>query len=163
MSQRISTTVLQRVIVLVFPLLVVCFFGLDVARNKRGSTPKDAGLDLRKVRSAESSVAWQRGGKGRDNVSPITSLINRSDHSRLPYQKPENTAVPEASFHSLYPDLLSQLCEQERRQLEGYLVHLESAKRMDQPWLCWDEGVQRAKLELYHQVEKLTGLSGGGI
>ncbi|MDB4697691.1 hypothetical protein OAF29_12560, partial [Akkermansiaceae bacterium] len=33
---------------------------------------------------------------------------------------------------------------------------------MDQPWLCWDEGVQRAKLELYHQVEKLTGLSGGG-
>ncbi len=162
MSQPISTTVLQRVIVLVFPLLVVCFFGLDVARNKRGSTPKDAGLDLRKVGSAESSVAWQRGGKGRDNVSPITSLINRSDHSRLSYQKLENTAVPEASFHSLYPDLLSQLCEQERRQLEVYLVHLESAKRMDQPWLCWNEGVQRAKLELYHEVEKLTGLSRGG-
>ena len=133
---------------LVFPLLVVCFFGLDVARNKRGSTPKDAGLYLRKVGSAESSVAWQRGGKGRDNVSPITSLINWSDHSRLSNQNLENTSVPEASFHSLYPDLLSQLCEQERRQLEGYLVHLESAKRMDQPWLCWDEGVKRARLEL---------------
>jgi hypothetical protein len=43
-SQRISTTVLQRVIVLVFPLLVICFFGLNVVLNNRGSTPKDAVL-----------------------------------------------------------------------------------------------------------------------
>ena len=57
MSQPISITVLQRVIVLLFPLLFVCFFGLDVARNKRDSTPKDAGLGLKKVGSAESSVA----------------------------------------------------------------------------------------------------------
>jgi hypothetical protein len=159
-SQPISITVLQRVIVLLFPLLFVCFFGLDVARNKRDSTPKDAGLGLKKVGSAESSVAWQSGGKGSDNVSPMSS-INQSDHSRLSYQKLTNTAVLEASFHSRYPDLLSQLCEKERRQLEAYFVHLGSVTRMDQPWLCWDEGVQRAKLELYHEVEKFTGLSGG--
>ena len=162
MSQRISTTVLQRVIVLVFPLLVVCFCGLDVARNERGSTSRDTGLGLRKIGSAESSPALQRGGKGSDNVSPMTSSINRPDYFRLSDQKLEKTAVPEASFHSLHLDLLSQLCEQDKRQLKGYLVHLESAKRMDRHWLCWDEGVDRAKLELYHEVEKLTGLSGGG-
>ena len=118
MSQRISTTVLQRVIVLVFPLLVICFFGLDIARNKRGPTPKDAGLNLKKVGSSESPVAWQRGGEVSYNVSPMTSSMNWPKRSSLSYQNFGHLAVPDASFYSLDPDLRSQLCEQERKTIK---------------------------------------------
>lgn len=147
---------------LVFPLLVICFFGLDIARNKRGLTPKDAGLNLKKVGSSESPVAWQRGREVSYNVSPMTSSMNWPKRSSLSYQNFGHLAVPDASFYSLDPDLRSQLCEQERKQLKSYLRHLESAESMDQPWLCWGEGVQRSKLVIYNEVEKLTGLTGGG-
>lgn len=161
-SQRISTTVLQRVIVLVFPLLVICFFGLNVVLNNRGSTPKDAVLSLGKVESRESLVSGERSSEVSNKISPMISSINRPERSSLSYQESWNTVALESLFHSLDPDLLSKLSEQDRIQLKDYLGHLESSKRMDQPWLCWGEDVQRSKLAIYNEVEKLTGLSGGG-
>ena len=161
-SQRISTTVLQRVIVLVFPLLVICFFGLNVVLNNRGSTPKDAALSLGKVESRESLVSGERSSEVSNRISPMISSINRPERSSLSYQESWNTVTLESLFHSLDPDLLSKLSEQDRLRLKSYLGHLESSKRMDQPWLCWDGDVKETKLAIYHEIEKLSGLSGGG-
>lgn len=157
-----STTVLQRVIVLVFPLLLVCFLGLDRARNNRGSTPDDVPLEVKKIGGLGSPVAWERGRGWTPEISPMTCSSTQPERSRLFHQELKNVTVPEVSFHSLDPELLSQLCEPEMIHLKSYLGHLRSVTRKDQPWLCWDEDVLQAKLAVYHEVEKITGLREGG-
>lgn len=146
-------------IVLVFPLLLVCFFGLKKGGANTGSGQDEAEADLQGV-GLGAVVAGSRRGLEENEISPLTSLNGSRIRMEHPSQELEKPVGFGSLIDSLDLKLLSQLSREERGGLRGYLDRMNPSSNKDRPWMCWGQNVSPAKLAAYHGVEKMVGLAG---
>lgn len=146
-------------IVLVFPILLVCFFGLKKGGGDTGSgqdevESKGEGVGLRAV------VADSRWGLEGGGIPPLTSLNGPLAGMEKSPQKIKKLVDFKSLIDLRDSNFLSQLSREEIRELKDYLDRMSSAANKDRPWVCWGENVSPAKLAAYHEIEKMVGLAG---
>ena len=160
MSRGTSTSVLSRLIVLAFPLLVIGFFGVNGIQNLPGSAPEDVRTNFAPRDDPGRSLI---GGKELESYDAFSSLVrpeNTETRARVPVLKVRKLADAEGFIQSLDPQVRSGLNQKDRMDLSAYLSHLNSSPNREPSWLCWDHDVSTAKLAAYHEIDKLIGLVG---
>lgn len=158
---------MPRLILLILPLGILWFvFDIAIVHPAQGHGSRwirhlDPGQEQilidKKPGQRETLVNREVFSLSRLNESSLWGSRGRVGWSQETEAREHQERV-ELVWSQIDPQLLNQLSLNEQQELRAVVGRLTDPKGEQQPWRCWAPGTSIAKVEAYHQVEKLTGM-----